>query len=315
MREAVERFSALHPSIETKTRFYYNMHILRTSAVLTWLALSTAECHASYLTADNWLQMPPQGVVVHSAGAPTGEIAPGPWDSGVFTQSSSNPTQTFMSTAHNWVTGDGGIHHYLRSVAGSGDPNYSVVYAGAETRILVNLAFRSNTLPVGTPVQLLVTMAVHDTLSPCVRQGLGWPNGTGGASIRFGLDNDSVTDESCHPADPAQKVISKLYNSAIGAEGSGTQLQFIYYLYSRTGAAAGGLTGAYNFAEVDAGNTAAISVQLLTAGATYSTDAGFLFPETLESVPEPETSGIILLGLIALPLLRRCYLGPGRYLA
>ncbi len=157
------------------------------------------------------------------------------------------------------------------------------------------LTVTSSSLPIGTPVSLLLTMSLDATLAASQR------GGDFDAAATFELGNSHLSIVANH-AGTFHQVQTLVFSTRVGAVLSPVgELQ-----------ALGGETdspGTSEYKLVDASHTALFYIDVLTPGATYTTASGYTY---FSSTPEAPTLVLLGSGLIgvACQLRRSLRFGP-----
>jgi len=187
------------------------------------------------------------------------------------------------------------MHELLQSSAQDTGSHDHSAFSSAFTELFYAVSFNSTTVAAGTPVQFLFTAQLHDTLSPCFAPIQNFPGGTGGANVALNTNvGINIKDDSCAPLSESQRTASVILSSSVGSG-----LSFAIDLTGNAYAFAGGSAGPSSYGMVDASNTAAFALQVLTPGVTYSTDTNFVFPTSVAAVPEPASGLLVFLGAAA----------------
>lgn len=149
------------------------------------------------------------------------------------------------------------------------------------------ITIQSDTLPLGTPVQLQAALSLHRSLS-------GSP-GTVVYASAYGPFGLSIYDSLSAP-NPVQSV-SKLVSTQVGSV-----LSLSGWMYFNAG---GTSEGPGISALMDAWNTSRFTLEVLTPGAGYSSASGLGY-----AVPEPGTATLLGIGVAVAGLILR--FGRGR---
>ena len=197
-------------------------------------------------------------------------------------------------TAYASGSADYGVLRAFASSYNSASSVQSQAYAIAKFFTVIHLVNQPGfSLPNGTPVVLMLTAGLGDTLSSIVI-----PGGTTTINARASLDGSGIFDfaviHDTFQLPAASKTFSIFYNTVMGANlPAGAQLVAAVGPQFRNEVA-------------NALNTGLFTLDVMTPGVTYTSDSGTLFATSgSNAVPEPGSFFVAGIGLVMAMLHRR----------
>lgn len=224
----------------------------------------------------------------------TSYSAPPVGNSGTLTYSNGSIIYTDgASTAVNaLIAQNGELHDWATSGAGTFNPAASAI-ANADANISWRDVLIVGGLPYGTPVQLMVTDYLYSAVSTGVSYGRASTNGAVYYNMQlYGPLSDHL-DIQLNNIAPSPVFVQKV--TQVMRTEAGIPLTFLLQM----GAIAdGAATGGIWTADANAGNTAFANIQVLTPGATLSSESGIDY-STLSEVPEPSSMSLLATAVFA----------------
>src|ERR1035438_3806754 len=176
-------------------------------------------------------------------------------------------------------TGTVNFQNLHLTASATADSSTFSVYSSPWIEFIDYLEFTSSTLPVGTPVDYLVTAELHDTISTdetC-------PTGASGAQLEVsgGL---VISDNICNPINASQRTRSVLLHTVTTSVGGflGSDPTLVATL-SMTAYAGTFFKSTHSV--VDASNTGLVYVTVLTPGVDFKSASGASYAAA--AVPDP----------------------------
>ena len=222
-------------------------------------------------------------------------IATTGYTSPVLAASGSNPGGNLVESGSAWASaGDGSLRGYSNGAVTCSNSSCVDFGGTAEFQIYWYDTLFIGGLPAGTPVDLLVTIALDSTVGssgPCSGQL---------CSGAFADSNATVSSQEVSATNNGSDN-GLITQSMVAYTTAGSALDLSVELEGGASAVSDG-SGSY-FATADASDTANTYITVLTPGATYTTASGATY--TAPAVPEPASFWLLAMALPALGVRAR----------
>lgn len=240
-------------------------------------------------------------------------IPAAPWDSGPLETAYFTDTQYRAAGVRASITPDGTIHGFATTALDIGpfsDAAGSYVNVGAvlDIEFIDAITFTSDILPIGTPVEATFTATLHDGISMASSAGTPSLGAHAQLNLSGNLCCTTIIDDGGAPLpanDPARTVTQVIHSRV------GDPFSVFVELYAWAGVDAGYVSTApvHGIAEVNASNSAALSLTIQTPGVSFRSDSGFTYVPATPPIPEPGTWAMMAVGVLALLAPRRAHRG------